>query len=140
MGFLDTIKKFFGWHGVTTEFTRIEKQDATGEVTFKTRLTKGDIKRLEEGDPLAQKLAVLCDHWLVAQSERLGSNAPRVLLHDPLAVATLVEDDLSPFAETRIRIDDAGETHRVPDGALVAVAHDVDNDALRANMLETWLG
>ncbi len=34
MGFMDTIKKFFGWHGVTTEFTRIEKQDPTGEVTF----------------------------------------------------------------------------------------------------------
>ena len=34
MGFFDKAKKFFGGHGVSLEFTRIERQDPAGAVTF----------------------------------------------------------------------------------------------------------
>jgi len=110
------------------------------EVTFRTLLTDDDCARLGEGDALAQQLGVLCEHWLVAQRERFGSKTPCVMLHDPLAVATLVEPGLAPFGQARIRIDDAGVTEHVPDGTAVEVASDVDNDALRTHLLEVWLG
>ena len=110
------------------------------EVTFGTRLPQGDIERLAAGDPLATQLAVLCGHWLDAQRDRLGNTHPAVLLHDPLAAATLVEPGLAPFAARRVRIDPGGHTHHEPDGAPVEVATAVDNDALRAHLLGVWLG
>ena len=110
------------------------------EVTFGTRLPQGDIDKLAAGDPLAAQLAVLCGHWLDAQRDRLGSTHPAVLLHDPLAAATLVESQLAPFATRHVRVDTRGHTHHEPGGAAVEVATGVDNDALRAHLLGVWLG
>ncbi len=110
------------------------------EVTFRTHLSDDDRARLASGDALAQQLAVLCEHWIVAQRELLGAARPSIKLHDPLAVATLVEPGLAPFAPARIRIDDAGVTHREADGAVVNVATDVDNNALRAHLLDVLIG
>jgi inosine-uridine nucleoside N-ribohydrolase len=110
-----------------------------GEVTFRTRLMREDQAALEQGDALARQLGVLCEHWLTAQRERLGAKKPGVLLHDPLAVSTLVDPGLAPFESDRIRIDEEGVTHQEPDGARVEVAKDVDNDALRSHLLGTWL-
>ncbi len=110
------------------------------EVTFRTLLTSDDCARLARGDALARQLAVLCDEWLRAQRERLGSDAPKVMLHDPLAVATLALSALASFSPARVRIDDAGAMHRAPDGAAVEVATGVDNDALRECLLAAWLG
>jgi len=111
-----------------------------GEVTFGTRLLPEDLDQFAVGDGLARALGVLCEHWLVAQRERLGAKKPRVLLHDPLAAATLIDPGLAPSAERRIRIDADGVTHTVEGGIPVVVAHDADNDALRAHLMEAWLG
>lgn len=110
------------------------------EVTFRTLLSDNDRARLAGGDALARQLAVLCEHWIDAQRERLGAKQPSVRLHDPLAVATLVETSLAPFAPACIRVDEAGVTHREPDAAAVDVANDVNNDALRARLLGVLLG
>ena len=110
------------------------------EVTFGTRLPAEDIDRLANGDALARQLSVLCEHWIDAQRDRLGNPHPAVLLHDPLAVATLVDPGLASFAERRIRVDPAGHTHKEADGTRVAVATATNNDALRAHLLGTWLG
>ncbi len=109
------------------------------EVTFRTRLLAEDRVRLAGGDALARTLGVLCDHWEIAQRERLGSREPRVMLHDPLAVASLVAPGLTSFAIRRIHIDDEGFAHHGPDGAEVLAATDVDNDALREHLLASWL-
>jgi purine nucleosidase len=110
------------------------------EVTFRTFLGGDDRARLARGDALARQLAVLCEHWLLAQRERLGLQAPKVMLHDPLAVATLVAPGLTPFAPARIRIDADGVTRRAPTGAAVQVATGVDNEALCRELLRVWLG
>jgi purine nucleosidase len=110
------------------------------EVTFGTRLPAEDIDRLANGDALARQLSVLCAHWIDAQRDRLGNPHPAVLLHDPLAVATLVAPDLAAFAERRIRVDATGHTHQEADGTAAAVATETNNDVLRAHLLEIWLG
>jgi purine nucleosidase len=110
------------------------------EVTFKTKLEQEDIEALRVGDALAHTLAVLCDVWLVALRDRLGSKHPRVALHDPLAAATLVAPDLCTFHEARVRIDARGGTEHIPDGARIDVADDVDNEALRRHLLAAWVG
>ncbi len=109
------------------------------EVTFRTLLRDDNRARLASGDALARQLAVLCEHWLDAQRDRLGVAQPAVKLHDPLAVATLVEPGLAPFSPARIRIDETGTTHHEPDAAAVDVANDVDNDALCAHLLDIWM-
>lgn len=125
------------------------------EVTFSTRLAEGDVERLSSGGPLARTLSTLCEHWLVALRDRLGARNPVVALHDPLTVATLVDDSLSAFAERHIRIDehgctfseerreDRGEEHHEEQGneraCEVEVAVDVDNLALRSHLMSTWL-
>ena len=109
------------------------------EVTIKTPLPETDVGRLRTGDALTGALAVLCDEWLVAQRDRLGSKSPRVLLHDPLAVATLVDADVAPFAAARIRVDEDGATHREEKGAAVEIATDVRQERLREHLMQTWL-
>jgi len=109
------------------------------EVTWQTELVDGDVERLAEGGTLARVLSTLCDEWLTAQRDRLGVKKPRVALHDPLTLATLVEPGLCPFEHTRIRIDDRGCTTRETDGAEIEVATDVDPGALRAHLMDVWL-
>jgi purine nucleosidase len=109
------------------------------EVTFKTRLAEGDVERLAEGGPLASTLSTLCGEWLVALRERFGAPHPQVALHDPLTIATLMEDALCSFAGRRIRIDSKGRTTRDDGGCEVEVAVDVDNPTLGEHLMATWL-
>lgn len=109
------------------------------EVTFPTHLVREDLERLAEGDALARALAMLSEHWLEALVNRLGSKAPAVALHDPLAAATLVAP-LCEFQTRHVEIDDRGGTTHVPQGARIEVAEPCDNDALRRHLLSIWLG
>lgn len=109
------------------------------EVTFRTSLASDDVERLAQGDALAQALSRLCEEWLRMLAERMHAKSPRVALHDPLTAATLVEAGLCPFRERRIRVDDAGAATVEEGAANVEVAVDVDNAALRAHLMATWL-
>ena len=96
------------------------------EVTFRTSLPRSDVERLASGDALARSLATLCEHWLRAQVDILGSKRPGLMLHDPLTAAILVEPDLCPFEERRIRVDDSGAAHLEGGPANLEAAVDVD--------------
>lgn len=109
------------------------------EVTFRTALVPGDVERLAEGDPLARALARLCEEWLVFLGESLDAQRPRVALHDPLTVATLVDDSLCPFSSQRLRVDARGATHCESGAPNAQVATDVQVDTLRVHLMETWL-
>ncbi len=108
------------------------------EVTFRTSLAKGDVERLAGGDALARALSVLCGIWLEALRTRFGAPDPRVALHDPLTIATLVRDGLCPFEEVQLEMDDEGRTTRGR-GTRTEVATDVDLEATRTHLMETWL-
>ena len=110
------------------------------EVTFRTHLIAEDIARLHTGDPLARQIANLSETWLEFLRSRFGRPEPRVALHDPLTAATLVRGDLCNFAETLIEVDDGAASHRKEGTANIRVATSVDNDALRAHLMETWTG
>ena len=109
------------------------------EVTMPTALADGDVEKLGSGDPLARALSTLCREWLVALRDRLGAENPRVALHDPLTVATLVKPELCPFESREISVDSEGRTERVPGGASVEVAVSVANEELREHLMEVWL-
>ena len=109
------------------------------EVTFGTHLEAEDVARLAGGDALARALARLSEIWL-AFIAGARPKPPCVHLHDPLTLASLFEPGLCAFADRRIEIDGAGATRRVEGLANAEVATDVDNDALRAHLMETWLG
>ena len=109
------------------------------EVTFRTALAPGDVERLAAGDVLARALARLCEEWLTFLRDRLSVEQPQVALHDPLTVATLVEDSLCPFAPQRLRVDEQGITKRESGPPNAQVAHDVRAEVLRAHLMETWL-
>lgn len=109
------------------------------EVTFRTALAPGDVERLAAGDPLARALARLCDEWLAFLRDRLSAERPQVALHDPLTVATLVDDSLCPFSPQRLRVDERGATQCEPGPPNTQVASDVRADALREQLMATWL-
>lgn len=109
------------------------------EVTFQTALAVGDVERLAGGDALARQIAALSSEWLDFQRTRFGAERPRVALHDPLTAAVLVEDGLCPFEERRIRVDDKAVAEDEPGEPNVSVATDVDTEALRNHLMETWL-
>lgn len=109
------------------------------EVTFRTALAKGDVERLAEGDALARALSELCGVWLEALRQHFKVPEPRVALHDPLTIATLVEDGLCRFAQVELQVDDEGRTTRGA-GAPAEVATDVDVEKTRLHLMETWMG
>jgi purine nucleosidase len=108
------------------------------EVTFQTRLAEGDVELLAEGDELTRALAGLSAIWLDVQREA-GSKQPTVALHDPLTAAVLVEAGLCNFADRSIAVDDAGATSAGAGAPNVRAALDVDANALRNHLMETWL-
>jgi purine nucleosidase len=107
------------------------------DVTFQTRLHRPDIERLATGDPLNRALALLCERWLVAQSDELGVEHPLVALHDPLTVAVLAEPGLCGFADQCIEVDDAGVTTVVDGAANVTAAVTVDAEAANQHVMTT---
>ena len=109
------------------------------EVTFRTHLLPKDIEELQGGDPLAQQIGKLSETWLEFLRSRFGRPDPRVALHDPLTAATLVKPELCPFADVSIEVDERAASHRQNSPANIRVATDVDNDALREHLMETWL-
>ncbi len=109
------------------------------EVTFRTALAPGDVDALARGDALARQISALSTEWLGFLRERLGRSEPRIALHDPLTAAVLVHDGLCPFEERRIRVDDDAVAETVDGPPNITVATDVDVDALRDHLMETWL-
>lgn len=109
------------------------------EVTFRTTLAAGDVERLAAGDALARALARLCEEWLAFLRDRLSVEHPQVFLHDPLTVASRLEESLCPFSPQRLQVDAQGAVHREPGSPNAQVAHDVRADLLRAHLMETWL-
>ena len=110
------------------------------EVTFQTALEEEEVERLASGGALAAALHRLCGVWLETQRDVFRSPHPHVALHDPLTAATLVEPGLCSFAHCRIEPDDTGRAPRVEGAVNAEVAVDVDAVALRARLLEAWLG
>lgn len=108
------------------------------EVTIGTALGEGDIDTLGRGDELGQTLAALCREWLSVLKQKFGREFPKVALHDPLALATMVEADLSPFEEREIRVDEKGFTHHESNAAKISVAVGVDNEALCIHLMDIW--
>jgi purine nucleosidase len=107
------------------------------DVTFRTALAAGDVERLAGGDGLARALARLCEEWLCAQRDRLKVARPRVMLHDPLTAAVLVEPGLCPCEPRRIRVEDTGALTPEPGAPNLEIALDVDADALRHHLMRT---
>ena len=110
------------------------------DVTFRTHLLPQDIEKLLGGDPLARQIGQLSETWLEFLRTHFGRNQPRVALHDPLTAAVLVREDLCPFTEAAISVDDRAASHREDAEPNILVATDVDNDELRKHLMETWLG
>ncbi len=108
------------------------------EITFRTRLEEGDVERLERAHPLGETLAELCREWLRAQVERLGARTGRIALHDPLAAATLVRDDLCRFSPLRTGLDEAACPTGDEGPVHLEVARDVDPARVREHLLATW--
>lgn len=109
------------------------------EVTFRTHLHPQDLEQLRGGDALAQQIGKLSETWLEFLRTRFGRPDPRVALHDPLTAATLVRTDLCPFVDASIQVDERAASHRQSLPPNIRVATSVDNDALRAHLMETWL-
>ncbi|MEL6982268.1 MAG: nucleoside hydrolase [Actinomycetota bacterium] len=122
---------------------RLDAVILPAEVTFQTGLDDAQLDRLAAGDPLNQTLAALCREWLRAQDEDHDFDDPRVILHDPLAAAVLVEPDLCQWVDRRITVDHRGnatEHALAPDGepaegTLLHTACEVDAPAVSAELL-----
>jgi len=112
---------------------------APAEVTFRTALEESDLEQLSGGNPLCTALRTLCDYWLDFLASGFGMPEPRVALHDPLTIAWLMEPTLCPFESRRVDVDDKGNLISGQGPANIEIATDVDNRALRAHLLETWL-
>jgi purine nucleosidase len=108
------------------------------EVTFRTELFEDDLEQLASGDPLCRALERLSRIWLETQAQ-LGFPRPRVALHDPLTLATLVAGDLCPTEPMRLSISADGKTQRRPGEANVEVAVDVDPERMRRLLMQTLL-
>ena len=109
------------------------------EVTFRTGLDPSDIDRLAESDPLNRTLAALCREWLRAQAEDFDLADPRVVLHDPLATAVLLEPGLCTWASRSVTVDDRGQAivHEAAgaEATTIRAAVDVDPPAVSAELL-----
>jgi inosine-uridine nucleoside N-ribohydrolase len=125
---------------VISQDAKVLPRIVPAEVTFRTALPPTDVARLATGDALAQQLSTLCNEWLSFLRQRSGGREPRVALHDPLTAATLMEDELCPFADQRIRVDDGAASHREAGPPNICAATDVDNDALCLHLMEIWMG
>jgi purine nucleosidase len=94
------------------------------EVTFKTKLLNADRARLRQADTrLAKGMTAMTDEWeprLAQFMTGFGVSSyyqnGSVMLHDPLAVATLIDDSLVKIVPERIRIEvDKGKIRTVVD-------------------------
>jgi purine nucleosidase len=109
------------------------------EVTHRTVLPEGELRRLAEGDALCRALLELSGIWIETQAG-LGFPEPSVKLHDPLSVATLLEAALCRMEPARLAISEAGETSRLSGEPNAEVARDVDPPRLVGLLMETLLG
>ena len=121
------------------------------DVTMRAWLLEQDLSRLEESkDPLAQALVRLVRVWTPLQRRLLeflgvpAQTAPVAILHDPLAVATVVDRRFvkTERLKTTIAIVD-GHVRTFIDpaaGREVEVVTDVDARAFAEFWLETVLG
>jgi inosine-uridine nucleoside N-ribohydrolase len=83
------------------------------EVTFKTKLLNSDRERIRQAaSPLAKAMTAMTDEWepRLAQFMKGFGVGPyfedgAVMLHDPLAVATLIDPSLVKIVPERIRLE-----------------------------------
>ncbi|GAA3534424.1 nucleoside hydrolase [Nonomuraea rosea] len=127
------------------------------DVTGRTSLTPADVERLAAGGPLARYLADTTRPWVRWVAEARG--LPGCHLHDPLAVAVLLDPSLATRRHVRVDVelrgtltrgrpiawDASGHVQRatglrVPDIDAIDVLDGVDNDRLVAYLIETLLG
>jgi inosine-uridine nucleoside N-ribohydrolase len=114
------------------------------DVTMAAYLRRQDVDRLRQGDDLCRALAAMIDRWHPPVERGPVSDDVACLLHDPLAVATVLDGDFVT-AETlpvttvihdgfvRTLIDPAA-------GRPVEVVRSVDLEAFRELWVETVLG
>ena len=121
-----------------------------GDVTMRAWLLEKDLRRLEEAkDPLCQALALLVRIWTPVQRrllEAMGVPLPPdvvAILHDPLAVATLVDRRFVKTERLKMTVaivDGYARTFIDPAaGREVEVVTDVDARAFAEFWLETVL-
>ena len=104
------------------------------EVTRTCRLSGKDLADLGRGDDLAATLARLARIWLA------HSGREAVVLHDPVAVAAVVEDGLCEYETVRLELDDDGSATRVAGEPNCRLAVSVDARRLRDLVLGHLLG
>jgi len=143
----------WNWYCDPTAVQRLlalgDRLDATvvpAEVTYRTRLDDAAIARLADGDPLAGAMADLSREWLRAQREDFEFPEVRVVLHDPLAAAILVEPELCRWTQRTVTVDGRGHAtvhdndHRPNGAGSIRAATDVDPAALVVELLTRLTG
>ncbi|MBF8194260.1 nucleoside hydrolase, partial [Nonomuraea sp. K274] len=127
------------------------------DVTRLTSLILADVDRLAGANPLADHLAATTRPWVRWVSDDRG--LPGCHLHDPLAVAVLLEPGLATRHRARVSVElrgaltrarpiawaAAGQVRRatglrVPDVEPIDVLDGVDNDRLVTYLIDTLTG
>ncbi|MAS33789.1 MAG: nucleoside hydrolase [Anaerolineaceae bacterium] len=119
------------------------------DVTTRVKITTDDVKRLRErGTPYHQAIAQQIDVWLEQMAQWFGQKRDYTHMHDPLAVATLIQPDLVTLTPVNLTVELAG-THsraatlmRAPSEKLPVNVHaalDVDVDRFESLLMERLL-
>lgn len=112
------------------------------DVTFRTALTRAQLERLRQGDELCAALARLVDRWIPVMRRASGRDHPpeRVaLMHDPLAVASLVDRSFVRVERLPVTVARHRDAIRTFVDPLEGVEADVVRDVDAAAFSEWWL-
>ncbi|WP_051736339.1 nucleoside hydrolase [Amycolatopsis rifamycinica] len=121
------------------------------DVTTRTSLRPADVDRLEAaGTPLATYLGQIVRPWITWLAERFGADG--CALHDPLALATLLDPGVITTRSASVDVELHGKLTRgrtvawdprllrgdlrLPDRPPVLIADDVDNDRFMPLLLD----
>ena len=77
------------------------------DVTLETYLTRAQVERLRQGDDLCRALAKLCDIWAPILHGFTDGRLPPdhvAVMHDPLTVATLVDERFVTIEELPVTV------------------------------------
>jgi purine nucleosidase len=119
-----------------------------GEVTYKTKLLKGDFKAIQKLEtPLARSIAAMTLIWEPHMKKYMAMSKVEkyyddghIMLHDPLAVATIVEPKIFKMKTMSIRIEHgSGSIRTVGDstgGIPMEIVTEADNAALSKLMAD----
>ena len=114
------------------------------DVTFRTYLDESHLRRLRGGDPLCRALAALIDVWAPILSGFARVPGQVAALHDPLAVACLVDQSFVRVETLPVRVfleNGIVRTSIDPQGGKPAeVVRDVDPAGFAEFFMQTILG